>query len=112
MTRPTWRGADGMYGFEITVTLRDGDPSALSAKLDDIAAQLATACQSNDEFKGYMIVERSPREVTFLITADAADEVKALAAATSWLHTAVHAVGFATPGWLRRAEQVFDAASA
>ena len=101
-----------MYGFEITVILSGGDPDSLSAKLDEIADQLAVASQGNEEFKGYMVMEREPGEVTFLITADADDEVKALTLATSWLHTAVHTAGFATPGWLRRAEQVFDSTPA
>src|SRR6266571_448905 len=101
-----------MYGFEITVILSAGEPDSLSAKLDEITGQLAVASYGNDEFKGYMVMERGPGEVTFMITADADNEVEALTAATSWLHSAVHAAGFATPGWLRRAEQVFDGAPA
>jgi hypothetical protein len=97
-----------MYGFEITVTLSAGDPDSLSASLDEITNQLAGMCSTTDEFKGYIVTERQSGGVTFLITADAGDEVQALSAATSWLHSAVHAAGFATPGWLRRAEQVFD----
>jgi hypothetical protein len=101
-----------MYGFEITVTLSAGDPDSLSANLDEITGELARACSRTDEFKGYMITERQSGCITFLITADAADEGQALSAAISWLQTAVHTAGFATPGWLKRAEQVFDAAPA
>ncbi len=96
-----------MYGFAITITLSAG-PDSLSASLDEITGQLATMCSMTDEFKGYMITEQQSGGLTFLITADAPDEVQALSAAISWLHSAVHAVGFATPGWLKRAEQVFD----
>ena len=46
-----------MYGFEITVTTSAGQP-ALSACLDEITNQLAIACSTTDEFKGYMITER------------------------------------------------------
>jgi hypothetical protein len=101
-----------MYGFEITVTLSAGDPDSLSASLDEITKQLAYMCSTTGEFKGYMVREQQSGGVTFLITAAAPDEVQALTAATSWLHSAVHAAGFATPGWLRRAEQVFDNAPA
>lgn len=101
-----------MYGFEITVTLGTGDSDSLSASLDEITGELAGMCSMTDEFKGYMVTERQAGGVTFLITAAAADEVQALSAATSWLHSAVHAAGFSTPGWLKRAEQVFDAAPA
>lgn len=97
-----------MYGFQITVTHSGIGPDSLSSKLDEITDHLARASYGNDAFKGYMVVEKDDREATFLITASADNEAVALAAATSWLHTAVHAVGFATPGWLRRAEQVFD----
>jgi hypothetical protein len=96
-----------MYGFQITVTLGIG-PDSLSSKLDEITDQLAMASCNDDAFKGYMVVESVAGEATFMITAGAEDEVRALTAAISWLHTAVHAAGFATPGWLRRAEQVFD----
>jgi hypothetical protein len=101
-----------MYGFEITITLSAGDPDSLSRMVDKITGQLAETCSATGEFKGYMITEREPGCLTFLITADADDEVRALSAAFSWLHLAVHEAGFATPGWLKRAEQVFDAAPA
>ena len=94
-----------MYGFEITVTL---SPDSLSARLDEITDHLADMCSTTDEFKGYMVTEQEPGGVTFLITADADNEVQALNAATSWLHSAVHVAGFATPGWLKSLEQVFD----
>jgi hypothetical protein len=97
-----------MYGFEITVTPGAGQPDSLSARLDEITNQLAIMCAGTDEFKGYMITERQSGGVTFLITTTAHDEVQALSAAISWLHSAVHAVDLATPGWLKRAEQVFD----
>jgi hypothetical protein len=97
-----------MYGFRITVIASAGEPDSLSSKLDEITDQLALACHGNDGFKGYMVMERGPGEVTFLITADAGDEARAMTLAISWLHAAVHAAGFATPGWLRCAEQVFD----
>lgn len=96
-----------MYGFEITVTLSAGDPDSLSEHLDEITGELASMSSTTDEFKGYMVTEHQSG-VVFLITADADDEVRALSAAISWLHSAVHAAGFATPGWLKRAEQVFD----
>src|SRR6266487_5117348 len=98
-----------MYGFRITVIVSAGEPDSLSSKLDEITDQLALASHSEDRFKGYMVMERGLGEVTFLITADAEDEAEGLTLAISWLHSAVHAVGFATPGWLRCAEQVFDA---
>lgn len=96
-----------MYGFEITV-ISAGDPDSLFAKLDEITDQLALASSGNEDFKGYMVIERKPGEIIVLITVDADNEAKALSAATSWLHSAVHAAGFSTPGWLKCAEQVFD----
>ena len=88
-----------MYGFAITVTLSpETDPDSLSARLDEITDHLADICSTTDEFKGYMITEQESGGVAFLITADADDEVRALNAATSWLRTAVHAVGLRHSG--------------
>ena len=102
-----------MYGFEITVMIGAGDgPDSLSASVDEITDQLAAMCSRTDEFKGYMVTEQRSGGLTFLITADADGEALALSAAISWLHAAVHTAGFATPGWLKRAEQVFDSAPA
>jgi hypothetical protein len=101
-----------MYGFKITVTISAGEPASLSSKLDEIADQLALASHNEDRFKGFMIRECDAGEVMFLITADTDDEATALTLAISWLHSAVHAAGFATPGWLRCAEQVFEGAPA
>jgi hypothetical protein len=56
-----------------------------------------------------MIREREPGCFSFVIAADAPDEVHVRCAATSWLHQAVDA-GFATTGWLKRAEQLFEQA--
>jgi hypothetical protein len=101
-----------MYGFKITVILSAGEPDSLSSHLDEITDQLAFTSHNEDRFKGYMIMEGQPGQVTFLISADAEDEARGLTLAISWLHAAVHAAGFGTPGWLRCAEQVFDEAPA
>lgn len=88
-----------MYGIEITVTPVGGDRSTLSAKLDEITGRLAVMANDTEEFKGFMVSEEPSGDVTFLISADAVDGLSAMSAAFAWLHSAVHASGFSTPGW-------------
>jgi hypothetical protein len=97
-----------MYGFKITVTLAGEKPENLRGKLDEITDQLAIMSSLDAEFADFMVTRHLSGDTTFLIVVDGReDEVQALTAATSWLHAAVHAAGFSTPGWLKRAEQVF-----
>lgn len=88
-----------VYGVEITVTPVGGDRSTLSDKLDEITGRLAVTANDTDEFKGFMVSEEPSGDVTFLISVDAVDGLSATSAAFAWLHSAVHASGFSTPGW-------------
>lgn len=88
-----------MYGIEITVTPLGGDRASLPAKLNEITGRLAVAASDTEEFKGFMVSEEPSGEVTFLISAVAVDGFSAMSAAISWVHSAVHASGFSTPGW-------------
>jgi hypothetical protein len=88
-----------LYGIEITVTPVGEDRSALPVKLDEITGRLAVMAHDTEEFRGFLVSEEPSGDVTFLISADAVDGLSAMSAAFSWLHTAVHASGFSTPGW-------------
>jgi hypothetical protein len=88
-----------VYGIEITVTPVGGDLSTLPAKLDEITGRLAVMANDTEEFKGFMVSEEPSGDVTFLISVDAVDGLSAMSAAVAWLHSAVHASGFSTPGW-------------
>lgn len=99
-----------MYGFKITVSLDDEKPDDLRGQLDEVTNQLAIMHDREPDFADFMVTRHVSGDTTYLIVVSEPDgdgEAQALIRAMSWLHTAVHAAGFRTPGWLKRAEQVF-----
>lgn len=88
-----------MYAVEITVTPVGDGHASLPAKLDEITGRLAVAASDTEEFKGFMVSEEPSGDVRFLISAVAVDGFSAMSAAVAWVHFAVHASGFSTPGW-------------
>jgi hypothetical protein len=98
-----------MYGFNITISLTGEEPGNLDGMLDEVTDQLTIMCSREIKFEDFMVTRHLSGDTTFLIVVCGTDdEVMALTCAITWLHTAVNAAGFGTPGWLRRAEQVFE----
>lgn len=99
-----------MYGFKVTVSLEGEKPDDLRARLDEVTDHLTEIHSRESQFADFMVTRHVSGDVTYLIVvqADGADlgDAQALIRAVSWLHTAVNAAGFATPGWLKLAEQV------
>jgi hypothetical protein len=97
-----------MYGFNITVSLAGEKPGNLDEMLDEVTDQLTIMCGRDVEFEDFMVTCHTSGDTTFLIAVGGTvDEAAALTRAVIWVHTALNAAGFGTPGWLRRAEQVF-----
>jgi hypothetical protein len=96
-----------MYGFNITVSLAGEKPGNLGGMLDEVTDQLTIMCSREAQFEDFMVTRHLSGDTTFLIVVSGPDEALAMTQAITWLHTAVNAAGFGTPGWLRRAEQVF-----
>ncbi len=97
-----------MYGFKITISPAGEMPGNLDAMLDKATDELTLMCSRDAEFEDFMVTRHMSGDTTFLIVVGGKDdEATAMTRAIIWLHTAVNAAGFGTPGWLRRAEQVF-----
>ena len=82
--------------------------------LDKATNELTLMCSRDAEFEDFMVTRSfmASGDTTFLIVVSGEDnEATGMTRAIIWVHTAVNAAGFATPGWLRRAEQVFTIAS-
>lgn len=102
-----------MYGFNITVSLTGEKPGNLCEMLDEVTDQLTIMCSREAEFEDFIVTRHVSGDSTFLIVVSSTDdEAMALTRAITWVHTAVNAAGFGTPGWLRRAEQIFAEESA
>jgi hypothetical protein len=98
-----------MYGFNITVSLTGDKPGNLGEMLDEVTDQLTIMCGRETEFEDFMVTRHTSGDATFLIVVGGAEgEATALTRAIIWVHTGMNAAGFGTPGWLRRAEQVFS----
>lgn len=101
-----------MYAFKILVELEGEKPDDLRGRLDQVTDQLAIMHSREAEFADFMVTRHTSGQTTyFIVVDDRSDkgEAKALGTAMTWLHVAVHAAGFGTPGWLKKAEQVFTA---
>lgn len=96
-----------MYGFNITACLAGEKPGNLDEMLDKATDELTLMCSREAEFEDFMVTRHPSGDTTFLIVVSGVDEATGMTRAIIWVHTAVNAAGFATPGWLRRAEQVF-----
>lgn len=97
-----------MYGFNITACLAGEKPGNLDEMLDVVNDQLTLMCSRDADFEDFMVTRHVSGDTTFLIVVSGTDgEGVALSRAIIWVHTAVNAAGFGTPGWLRKAEQVF-----
>ncbi len=61
---------------------------------------MALIDEQTPEFLDYAVSsDAGDGTVTFEITGDAEDDLHAVAGAISWVRTAFHAAGGATPGW-------------
>jgi hypothetical protein len=101
-----------MYGFNIIVTLTGEKPGNLDEMLDEVTDQLTIMCGRDAEFEDFMATRHVSGDTTFMIVVSGIDdEAIAMTRAIIWVHTAVNAAGFRTPGWLRGAQQVFGGES-
>jgi|SRR6266567_5081299 len=100
-----------MYGFKVTVSLDDDEKrDDLRGRLDEVTNQLAIMHSREPNFADFMVTRHVSGDTTYLIVVEdtaGEGEAKGLICAVSWLHAAVHAAGFGTPGWLKTTEQVF-----
>jgi hypothetical protein len=73
-------------------TLRDA--------IAEVTDRLAEIDQHTPAFLDFAVsADATDNTAVFEITADAADELEAIAGALSWVRAAIHAAGGATPGW-------------
>lgn len=90
-----------MYAAVIPIRVALGTPDAdLGEGIDQVTDQLAVVDDRTPELLDYAVSsDAAVNTVVFEITADAGDEMEALAGAVSWVRAAIHATGGATPGW-------------
>jgi hypothetical protein len=89
-----------MYAIVIPVHMELLNGGSLADAARQVVDQLAMIDDNTAEFLDYAVSsDASDGTVTFEITADAEDELQAVAGAVSWVRTAVHAAGGSTPGW-------------
>lgn len=73
---------------------------SLGDVIDDVTDQLALVDERTAELLDYAVSsDATDNAVLFEITVEADDDMQALAAALSWVRTAIHAMGGTTPGW-------------
>ena len=73
-------------------TLRDA--------VDQVTDQLADIDEHTPAFLDFAVsADATDNTAVFEITADANDDLEAMAGALSWVRAAIHAAGGATPGW-------------
>jgi hypothetical protein len=90
-----------MYEAVIPIRVALSDPEAdLGDAIGAVTDQLALVDESTPELVDYAVSsDAEDGTALFEITVDAADDLQALAAAVSWVRTAIHATGGDTPGW-------------
>lgn len=89
-----------MYATVIPVHVELVNGVGLGDAARQVVNQLALIDEQTPEFLDYAVSsDAGDGIVTFEITADAEDELQAVAGAVSWVRTAFHAAGNATPGW-------------
>ncbi|MDR0342932.1 MAG: hypothetical protein LBI49_07375 [Nocardiopsaceae bacterium] len=90
-----------MYEAIIPIRVTLADPAAgLGLAIDQVTDQLDLVDERTPELLDYAVSsDAGDSTAVFEITADASDEMDALAGAVSWVRAAIHAAGGATPGW-------------
>lgn len=90
-----------MYSAVIPIRVALSTPDAdLAEAIDQVTDQLALIDERTPEFLDYAVSsDATDNTAVFEITADAGDEMEALAGALSWVRAAIHATGGATPDW-------------
>lgn len=81
----------------VRVSLAGGTLRDAIAQVTD---QLAEIDEHTPAFLDFAVsADAVDNTAVFEITADAADDLEAMAGALSWVRAAIHAAGGATPGW-------------
>jgi hypothetical protein len=90
-----------MYEAVIPIHVALGGPGGgLGAAIDDVTDQLALIDERTPELLDYAVSSyATDNAVVFELTVEASDDMEALAAALSWVRTAIRATGGNTPGW-------------
>jgi hypothetical protein len=90
-----------MYAVVIPIYVILGNPDVdLGEATDQVTDQLALIDERTPALLDYAVSsDASENTVLFEVTVDADDEMEALAGAVSWVRTAIHATGGATPNW-------------
>lgn len=90
-----------MYEAVIPIHVDLSDPDGnLGQAIDDVTDQLGLIDENTPELLDYAVSsDATDNSAVFEITVDASDDMEALAAAVSWVRTAIHATGGNTPGW-------------
>jgi hypothetical protein len=90
-----------MFEAVIPIRVARAEPDAdLGEAIDDVTTQLALIDDRTPELLDYAVSsDDADGTALFEITVDASDEMEALAAAASWVRSAIHATGGNTPGW-------------
>lgn len=92
-----------MYEAAILISVELAGPADLRDAIDGVTEQLAVIDEATPELLDYAVSsDACDNTVVFEVTVDAADQMEALAGAVSWVRTAIHAAGGATPGWAVR----------
>jgi hypothetical protein len=74
--------------------------TSLGEVIDRITDQLALIDEQTPDFLDYAVSsDAGDNSVIFEVTANAPDELEAVAGSLSWVRTAFHAAGAETPGW-------------
>lgn len=89
--------------YEAVVPIRvtfTGGGADLGTVIDQVTDQLAIIDEQTPELLDYAVSsDAGDNTAVFEVTVEASDEMEALAAAVSWIRTAIHGTGGATPGW-------------
>lgn len=90
-----------MYEAVIPISVVFAQPGAsLGDVIDQVTKQLALIDENTPELLDYAVSSDATDDTAvFEVTADAGDELEAVAAAVSWVRAAIHAAGGGTPGW-------------
>jgi hypothetical protein len=89
-----------MYSVVIPILVKLASPATLREVIVQVTGHLADIDEHTPEFLDYAVsADASNNTALFEITADATDELEAVAGALSWVRAAIHASGGATPGW-------------
>ncbi len=90
-----------MYEAVIPIHVALSEPGDdLGQAIDDVTDQLALIDERTPDLLDYAVSsDATDNAAVFEVTVEADDDLQALAAALSWVRTAIHATGGNTPGW-------------